>query len=61
MAQAQLKPIYVLCGSDTFRLDEERRQIVSDHIGKSDPQTCVADFDGAEVLEPAAVIDELRT
>jgi len=61
MAQAQLKPIYVLCGSDTFRLDEERRQIVSDVIGKSDPQTCVADFDGAEVLEPAAVIDELRT
>jgi len=61
MATAAFKPVYVLCGSDTFLQDHYRREVISRVIGQSDPQTCVAVFDGSDDLELAQVMDELRT
>ncbi len=59
MVQAEVKPIYVLFGSDVFLLDETRKSIVAQVIGESDPQTSVTPFDASAEL--ADVLDELRT
>ncbi len=53
------KPVYVLHGDDEFLKDQNRRRIVADIIGSTDPQLCVSTFDAT--VELAAVMDELRT
>jgi len=59
MSRADVKPVYVLHGSDDFLLVEYRRRIVSGIIGLADPQTAVSRFDASASL--ADVLDELRT
>jgi DNA polymerase-3 subunit delta len=54
-----VKPVYVLAGSDTFLRDEHRHQIVAAVIGDGDAQTAVSSFDASAEL--ATVLDELRT
>ncbi len=55
----EIKPVYVLEGSEPYLLDSHRRRIVADAIGQADPQVCVVSFDAsAELFE---VLDELRT
>lgn len=53
------KPVYVLVGSDQFLRDEQRRRVLSEIVGDSDPQTAVSVFDDSAEL--ATVLDELRT
>jgi len=59
MASAEVKPVYVLVGSDAFLRDEYRRSVVRRVIGRADPQTAVTIFDATAEL--AEVLDELRT
>ncbi len=59
MTAEALKPVYVIHGSDAFLRDEYRRAVVGRIVGKSDPQTVVAQFDADAEL--SAVLDELRT
>lgn len=59
MAGAEIKPVYVLCGSDAFLRDAYRQSIVARIIGQADPQTAVTHFD--PTAELAEVLDELRT
>lgn len=59
MANDEIKPVYVLYGTDNFLQVEYRRRIVSQIIGQGDPQTAVTSFDAAPEL--AEVLDELRT
>jgi len=61
MTTAGFKPIYVLSGSDGFLQDHYRAEIISRVVGQADPQTCIANFDGANDPDLAAVMDELRT
>ena len=53
------KPVYVLSGKDQRLRDEARQRIVSQIIGDSDPQLCLATFDSN--VELAVILDELRT
>lgn len=53
------KPVYVISGKDSRLRDEARRRIVSQIIGDSDPQLCLATFDSSAQL--VDVLDELRT
>lgn len=59
MPSPDAKPVYVLHGDDEFLKDQNRRQIVAQIIGSTDPQLCVSTFDAT--VELAAVMDELRT
>jgi len=59
MAAEQIKPVYVLYGSDEYLLDAHRREIVARAVGEADPQTCVSVLDASAEL--ADVLDELRT
>jgi len=59
MPSAEIKPIYVLVGSDAFLRDEYRRSVVRRIIGQADPQIAVTTFDATAEL--AQVLDELRT
>ena len=59
MSPEEVKPVYVLQGSDALLRDAAREQIVSRIIGQSDPQVAVSQFDAEAEL--AAVLDELRT
>ena len=61
MSDGEFKPVYVLSGSDGFLQDHYRTEIISRIVGQSDPQTCIANFDGGDDPELAAVMDELRT
>ncbi|MBT3198378.1 MAG: DNA polymerase III subunit delta [Phycisphaerales bacterium] len=61
MASEGFKPVYVLSGSDGFLQDHYRADIISRVVGQADPQTCIANFDGGDDPELAAVMDELRT
>ncbi len=53
------KPVYVLCGSDAFLIDEAYRLLLSRIIGDADPQTSVRVFE--VTAELSEVLDELRT
>ena len=57
--KGSVKCVYVLAGTDGYLLDAARGEVVSAVIGKADPQTCLASFDGD--VELTAVLDELRT
>jgi DNA polymerase-3 subunit delta len=59
MTETEIKPVYVLNGSDNFLRDHHRKRIISDIIGDADPQTAVSSFDATAEL--AQVLDELRT
>ena len=59
MAAGEIKPVYVLHGSDAFLRDAHRQSLVARIIGKSEPQTAVTHFDATAEL--AEVLDELRT
>ncbi len=59
MAQGDIKPVYVIHGTDSFLQDEYRRNIISQIIGDADPQTSVTNFD--PTAELSEVLDELRT
>ena len=59
MVSADIKPIYVLYGSDEFLRDEYRRTIVERILDGADPQTAVSLFDAT--VELPVVLDELRT
>ena len=59
MPSSDVKPIYVLHGDDEFLKDQNRRQVVAQIIGQTDPQLCVSTFDAT--VELATVMDELRT
>ncbi len=59
MAEIENKPVYVLYGSEAFLADGYRKQIVDQLVAGGDPQMCVSQFD--ETVEPAVVLDELRT
>ena len=56
---SEIKPVYVLHGSDAFLLDAARKEILQAVVADADPQTCVASFEADAEL--AAVLDELRT
>jgi len=59
MTAEQVKPVYVLFGSDSFLLDAARAEIIARAIGDSDPQVAVTPFESDAEL--ATVLDELRT
>ena len=59
MANVEIKPIYVLHGTDIYLFDSHRKAIVAAVIQDADPQLCVATFDSSSAL--ADVLDELRT
>ena len=59
MAEATVKPVYILHGGDAFLCDAHRREIISQVIGDADPQVSVVSFDATAEL--ADVLDELRT
>jgi len=59
MSSVEIKPVYVLHGSDAFLRDEHRAAIVARVAGDADPQLCVSSFDASAEL--AEVLDELRT
>ena len=59
MSDAEVKPVYVLHGDDTFLQDAYRHEIIAHAVGDADPQTCLAVFDAT--VELAQVLDELRT
>jgi DNA polymerase-3 subunit delta len=59
MSQPDVKPVYVLHGSDGFLLDAHRRELVALIIGDADPQVAVSSFDADASV--ADVLDELRT
>lgn len=61
MSTGEFKPIYVLSGNDGFLRDHYRAEIISRVVGQADPQTCVANFDGAADPDLSEVMDELRT
>ena len=61
MTTGGFKPIYVLSGTDGFLQDHYRSEVVSRVVGQSDPQTCIANFDGSGDLDLSEVMDELRT
>ena len=61
MTTGGFKPIYVLSGNDGFLQDHYRAEIISRVVGQADPQTCIANFDGANDLDLSDVMDELRT
>ncbi len=59
VAPSNVKPIYVLHGTDAFLCDTYRRQIIATVVGEADPQLCVTQFD--PTAELPEVLDELRT
>jgi len=59
MSEPDVKPVYVLHGSDGFLLDAHRRELVARIIGDADPQVAVSNFDADAPV--ADVLDELRT
>lgn len=59
VSEPEIKPVYVLYGSDAFLLRKQMRQTVAAIIGDGDPQIAVSNFDSDTDL--AVVLDELRT
>lgn len=59
MAAGEIKPVYVLYGTDDFLRVEYRKRIISQIIGQADPQTSVTSLDATAEL--AEVLDDLRT
>ena len=59
MSERDVKPVYVLHGSDTFLRDTHRAEIIGQAVGDADSQLCVCSFDATAEL--AEVLDELRT
>jgi DNA polymerase-3 subunit delta len=59
MGVCEVKPVYVLYGTDEFLQVENRRGIISRVIGSGDPQTSVRTFEPD--VELSDVLDELRT
>jgi DNA polymerase-3 subunit delta len=55
----EIKPIYVLHGTDAFLREAYRHEVVSLAIGGGEAQTCVSTFDSD--VDLATVLDELRT
>ncbi|HUU31060.1 MAG TPA: DNA polymerase III subunit delta [Phycisphaerae bacterium] len=58
--QADPKPIYVLCGTDPYLLDQGRRTVRTRVFGEADPGMALTEFTGADA-DLADVLDALRT
>ena len=59
MPAADVKPIYILHGSDGFLLEKHRRDVLAAAVGDADPALAVSAFDGEATTSD--VLDALRT
>jgi len=57
---AEPKPVYVLCGTDPYLLDQGRRAVRARVFGEADPGMALTEFTGTDA-DLADVLDALRT